>query len=290
MKKIIIFVVGLAAVVGLGFYFQPELLNFYSQLTQNLPQLQIPAFDTLVKNVEPTLATPAPLRAQQEAPQSVLTQAGVIKLTNEARAQNSLPALKENAKLDSVALAKAQDMLKNQYFEHVSPAGKGPGDLAKNVGYVYLAYGENLAMGNFADDQALIDGWMGSPGHRANILYKSYREIGVAVVRGTYEGKSTWMAVQEFGLPLSACAQPDASLKEQVDELRIQADNLEQKINDTRAQIESTQYASRSDYNQAVQAYNDMIDQYNALAAQNKSLAKIYNAQVASFNVCAGGL
>jgi len=289
MKKIAILVVLLAVVVGLGFYFRLELLNFYSRLTQNLPQLEIPAFDSLVKNVEPTLATPSPLRAKQEAPQSVLTKAGVINLTNDQRTQNGLPALKENAKLDSAALAKAQDMLKNQYFEHVSPAGAGPQDLAKSVGYAYLAYGENLAMGNFADDKALVEGWMASPGHRANILNSSYREIGVAVVKGKYEDKTTWLAVQEFGLPLSACAQPDSSLKNQIDALRVQADNLAQTINDTRAQIQSTQFVSRSQYNQAVQEYNDMVNQYNALVAQNKTLVKTYNAQVASFNVCAGG-
>src|SRR6185369_15716694 len=118
---------------------------------------------------------------------------------------SGLPALKENALLDKAAKKKLDDMFAQQYFEHINPQGKGPSDLAKSVGYDYIAIGENLALGNFKNDAELVQAWMDSPGHRANILNKQYTEIGVAVGQGTYEGKKTWLAVQEFGRPTSSC-------------------------------------------------------------------------------------
>ena len=120
---------------------------------------------------------------------TVLSQNDVIDLTNKARATyGSLPALKENSKLDFSAEKKLQDMFMKQYFEHVSPSGIGVGDLANQISYEYIVIGENLALGNFKDDQALVDAWMASPAHRANILNKHYTEIGVAVGKGTFEG------------------------------------------------------------------------------------------------------
>ena len=63
-----------------------------------------------------------------------------------------MSALKENEKLDQAALAKANDMFLKQYFEHVSPTGVGPGDLAQNYGYDYIIVGENLILGNFSSE------------------------------------------------------------------------------------------------------------------------------------------
>ena len=59
--------------------------------------------------------------------------------------------------------------------------------------------------------------WMNSPGHRANILNPHFQEIGVAVGKGMYEGHETWIAVQSFGMPLSACPASDANLKIKID-------------------------------------------------------------------------
>src|SRR5262249_8345343 len=126
-----------------------------------------------------------PLRGGDASANVTLTQAGVIKWTNIQRQENgALPALTVNAKLNESAQLKLKDMFAKQYFEHVSPSGVGPDGLANEVGYAYASIGENLALGNFADDRALVQAWMDSPGHRANILGKSYREIGVAVGKG----------------------------------------------------------------------------------------------------------
>ena len=110
-----------------------------------------------------------------------LTKAQVIEITNERRKENGgLAALKENLRLDVSAEKKLEDMFAKQYFEHLSPDNVGVKDLAKNAGYEYILIGENLAMGDFNNDSALLDAWMASPGHRENILNKNYTEIGVA--------------------------------------------------------------------------------------------------------------
>lgn len=286
MKKIGVIII-ILILLGLGFFFKDKLLDFYDQLTQKLPAIEkfsLGALDSLKNEI----LAPPPLRLTQDSVESFLTKAGVISLTNLERENSGLSSLKENAKLNSAALAKAQEMFKNQYFEHVSPAGAGPADLAKTVGYQYIIIGENLAMGNFADDQALVQGWMNSPGHRANILNARYQEIGVAVFKGTYQGKTTWMAVQEFGLPLSACPQPDIVLKTQIENLKNQLTSLSQTIEAKNAEINQTQYASRGQRNQAVGEYNDLVNQYNGLSAQLKNLVSNYNQQVSRFNACAG--
>lgn len=122
----------------------------------------------------------------------------LINLTNSSRAQNGLADLTGNDQLTSAALAKANDMLSNDYFAHTSPSGKTPWDFIKVTGYDYTHAGENLAIG-YTDDQELHDAWMASATHRANIMNANFREIGLAVVSGEYEGAQTIIVVQMFG-------------------------------------------------------------------------------------------
>ena len=89
--------------------------------------------------------------------------------TNQSRAANSLGALHENALLDQAAQEKANDMAKNGYFAHTSPAGVTPWHWFEDVGYNFSYAGENLAV-NFTDSQDVTNAWMNSPEHRANIL------------------------------------------------------------------------------------------------------------------------
>ena len=124
----------------------------------------------------------------------------LVNLTNSARAQNGLGALSSNAQLTSAAYAKAQDMLDNDYFAHTSPAGKTPWDFILGSGYAYIFAGENLAIG-YTDSDELFQAWMASATHRENILNSSFREIGMAVLSGEFEGAETIVVVQEFGAP-----------------------------------------------------------------------------------------
>jgi uncharacterized protein YkwD len=163
VKKIllsIIFIVALAAF----FHYGEKLSRKTQELTENLSNS--PALQELKREV----FTSGPLRNYTDAPTSKLTVTGTIYWTNQQRGQNNLPALKENLKLTQAAQLKVKDMFDKQYFEHISPQGVGPAGLAETVGYDYIAIGENLALGNFKDDQALVEAWMNSPGHRANIL------------------------------------------------------------------------------------------------------------------------
>jgi len=179
----------------------------------------------LIQEVEKQIVTPPPLRAIEEAPESFLTQAGVIKRTNLQREKYGLPPLKESPELNASAVIKTQDMLAKQYVSHLSPLGEGVADLVKRVGYQFIDLGENLALGNFQDDEILVQGWMDSPGHQANILSLQYQEIGAAVLRGELEGKITWLAVQHFGLPLAACPQPSEAILAKIETNKLSLKN-----------------------------------------------------------------
>ena len=124
----------------------------------------------------------------------------LVSMTNSTRAREGLGALSVNSELTSAAYAKAQDMLANQYFAHTSPQGKTPWDFIKNSGYNYAYAGENLAIG-YTDASELFSAWMASATHRQNILNPNFREIGMAVLSGDYEGAETIVVVQEFGTP-----------------------------------------------------------------------------------------
>lgn len=105
----------------------------------------------------------------------------VVELVNGIRAQNGLRPLAANWQLSRVARYKSQDMLNKKYFSHTSPTYGSPFDMIKSFGISYKTAGENIAMG-YRTPQAVVDGWMNSPGHRANILNASFTQIGVGYV------------------------------------------------------------------------------------------------------------
>src|SRR3989344_2881588 len=121
-------------------------------------------------------------------------------LTNDARAENNLPALTENSLLDEAARLKAEDMAARGYFAHTSPDGKSPWYWFNQVNYRYSLAGENLAV-NFFESEDVARAWMNSPTHRANIVKKDYTEIGIGVANGIFEGRNTVFVAQLFGKP-----------------------------------------------------------------------------------------
>jgi uncharacterized YkwD family protein/spore coat assembly protein SafA len=108
-------------------------------------------------------------------------EAEVIRLVNDIRTQNGLKALTTNWELSRVARYKSQDMLDKKYFSHTSPTYGSPFDMIKAFGLTYRAAGENIAYG-YSTPTKVVDGWMNSPGHKANILNKNYTQIGVGYV------------------------------------------------------------------------------------------------------------
>ena len=244
----------------------------------------VPAAPTVVQKV----AEPGPLRVTTPASTnpSDLSIRGVIEYTNGARSLNGgFPALIENSTLDRDAKIKLDDMFAKQYFEHQSPTGVGPGDIANAVGYQYVLVGENLALGDFGSDAKLVEAWMNSPGHRANILNAHYQEIGVAVGKGMYEGRLTWLAVQSFGMPLSACPVIDTQKKAQIDMNNAQVTAQSAALEAKKAQINSTS-TDDPNYNIYVNEFNALLPSYNALVVDTRTLVTEYNATVQAFNSC----
>ena len=105
----------------------------------------------------------------------------VIRLVNEIRVQNGLSALTYNWELSRVARYKSQDMVDNRYFSHTSPTYGTPFQMIRSFGLSYRSAGENIAYGQ-RTPQAVVNAWMNSSGHRANILSSSYTQIGVGYV------------------------------------------------------------------------------------------------------------
>lgn len=244
-------------------------------------------FSKLINLVKKDVNNSDVLRKLEQNPNAHLTQEGVINETNIRREQNNLQALSENDKLDEAATEKMNDLFDKQYFAHVSPTGQDPAYWVNKVGYSYIIIGENLALGDFDNDKALVDAWMASPGHRANILNKKFTEIGVAVGKRNYQGRETWIAVQEFGEPSSNCPQPDSSLKAQIDSANLELSSMETQINSLKSQINSTNSRSnREAYNQKVNEYNSLVAQYDNLSGDTKNLVNQYNGQVKALNQC----
>jgi uncharacterized protein YkwD len=229
---------------------------------------------------------PSPLRNTDNPAKSNLTRTGVMAQTNLQRRSNGLAGLKGNAFLDKDAEMKLKDMFTQQYFEHISPEGVAPSDLAQKAGYKYIIVGENLALGNFVDDKALVEAWMNSPGHRANILNKRYQEIGVAVGKGIFNGQTTWLAVQSFGTPQSACPGADAGIKRQIEENQVQITQLMTALTALKNKLEQNNYATREDYNRDADRYNSLVSTFNSLVETTKQLISQYNAQVQKLNEC----
>lgn len=107
----------------------------------------------------------------------------VVRLVNEIRVENGLKALTHDWELSRVARYKSQDMKDNGYFSHTSPVYGSPFQMMKSFGISYRSAGENIAKGQ-ATPEAVVNAWMNSSGHRANILSSSYTHIGVGYVEG----------------------------------------------------------------------------------------------------------
>ena len=127
----------------------------------------------------------------------------VLALVNQRRATgadcgsqgsfNPAPALRMNPALRCAARVHSADMAARQYFDHTNPDGENPGDRLARAGYVASTWGENIAFG-YGSPEAVVDGWMESDGHCANIMRPNFTEIGVGYGTGD-------MWTQVFGAP-----------------------------------------------------------------------------------------
>ncbi len=288
-KSKIIILVLILVVFGAGFYFKDNILGIYNNVGKDLKNLQKTDLGNVINEVAKKILPPPPLHVGGQENNVVLTKAKVIAETNIQRYNNGLlPPLIENLKLDTAAKAKANDMFKNQYFEHVSPSGVDPGSLVKSFRYDYIVSGENLILGNFSSEQEVVQDWMNSPGHRANILNNRFVDIGVAIIKGTYKGQTAWVGVQEFGLPLSSCPAPLDGLKKEIDDNKIKLDNLSLQIDSKRNEINNANQRSK-EYSVLIDEYNNLVNEYSQLSQDTKIFINQYNSQVSVFNQCVVG-
>ncbi|MFI8813095.1 MULTISPECIES: sigma-70 family RNA polymerase sigma factor [unclassified Streptomyces] len=140
---------------------------------------------------EPSSAAPAPKPAPP-APPSVAEQ--VTALVNTERATEGCAPVRGNGLMSTAAQRHSADMATRDYFSHTSPDGTDPGDRLTAAGYRWSTYGENIAKGQRTPAD-VMSSWMNSPGHRANILNCSFKEIGIGM-RNTGSGP-VW--TQNFG-------------------------------------------------------------------------------------------
>jgi uncharacterized protein YkwD len=164
-----------------------------------------------------------PATASRDCPNANLTPrpgnlelvvAATVCLVNDERARFGAPALLEDARLASAAAEHSRDMDARHYFEHVSPGGQTLLMRVRASGFipsgrVGYSLGENIAWGTLwlGTPRAIVKAWMASPGHRANILDRSYRYTGVgidaALPRSMSDGQAGGMYTQDFGTVFS---------------------------------------------------------------------------------------
>jgi uncharacterized protein YkwD len=126
----------------------------------------------------------------------------VLELTNAQRLQAGLQPLTLNSKLNNAAQAHSQDMALHDFFDHKGSNGSSIGDRAIASGYNFSRLGENIAAG-YATPEDVVQGWLNSPGHRANILNASYREIGIGyyyLANDTGNVNQNYYWTQDFGV------------------------------------------------------------------------------------------
>jgi uncharacterized protein YkwD len=247
-----------------------------------------------VREATGAVSAPPPLRKEGGDPEAAtLTADGIHAETNRHRAERGRAALRRDAALDAAAEAKLADMFGRQYFAHESPTGEGPADVIEAAGYAFVTVGENLALGGFDDDRDLVQAWMDSPGHRANILEAKFTEIGIAVGRGMYEGRMTWMAVQEFGKPASDCPAVSTELEASIEAGKARLAALEAEAQALKAELDAADKPrsreERDAYGARVDAYNALVREINALIGRIQGEIAVYNGQVQAYNACAEG-
>lgn len=146
---------------------------------------------TSTPKTTPTATPTSPSSPKAAAPASGVA-ARIVQLVNAERSKVGCSPVTLNAVLTKAAQAHSADMAAHQNMSHTGSDGSSPGDRITRAGYIWSTYGENVAYG-YATPEQVMAGWMSSPGHKANILNCSFKEIGV----GLAQPNSYW--TQDFG-------------------------------------------------------------------------------------------
>jgi uncharacterized protein YkwD len=299
MKKVLI----ILFILIIGFIFvylnQNRLINLYNNEVKNLKPIEInnnlKQLNESLNKIKNEVSLPEPIVLKRTAQETNLTNEGILNWTNFYRQQNALQNLNLSQKLNDIATLRAKDMFEKQYFSHYSPNGIGAPQIAADLNYEYIAIGENIALGNFKNDKDLVNAWMSSPGHRANILNSKYTDIGIAVMYGKFKDEQTgqeqniWIAVQIFSKPM-LCLKPDENLKNKINSLKSEIESLKQQASDIYDYLSKNNVLrSREEiinFNEKVSNYNNLVKIINKKIEELKVLIAKYNLQVEMFNNC----
>ena len=180
-------------------------LKQYTPAEKPVTQVQKPAAPVeKPATPAPAPATPAPTPVEKPAApiekndttvsSSNLTyEQKVVELVNVERQKAGLSTLKMDSAISNVARAKSKDMAVNNYFAHQSPTYGSAGDMLRQFGISWSAWGENIASGQ-RTPEIVVNAWMNSPGHRANILSNNFSKIGVGYVTNS-NGTPYWTQI-----------------------------------------------------------------------------------------------
>lgn len=161
----------------------------------------------LVMGVALWLAYPAVSRSQQGvlSYSNSINNGSLLDATNQQRRKDQKSELTNNPLLTKAAQAKAEDMVKRNYWSHNTPDGQAPWVFVESTGYQFQSVAENLAYG-FDDSSETIKGWLNSPSHRENLLSNDYQEVGFGIVESSnYLGKGPeTIVVAIYGKPGNA--------------------------------------------------------------------------------------
>ncbi|HEX6178213.1 MAG TPA: CAP domain-containing protein [Thermoanaerobaculia bacterium] len=146
-------------------------------LARDLERVLGPGSVTVQRRTTTTASAPA------RRTRAAVSAQALVDAMNRQRAAYGLGPLRLNDSLSLAATDRVADMFEQRYFDHVAPDGTQPFVWMQRRGYDYRTAGENLAVGYTTADR-VVSGWMNSPGHRANILGRSFDEIGIAVANG----------------------------------------------------------------------------------------------------------
>lgn len=142
----------------------------------------------------PAAGVPAPHAARPGSLEDLEdAEDAVVRLTNAERAEAGCPPVRVDPRLRRAAREHSRDMARRDYVGHLNPEGQTPGERMAAAGYRY-GYAENIAWG-YRDPSSVVAGWMGSEGHRRNMLDCDNRAVGV----GVYVGTDGRLWTQDFG-------------------------------------------------------------------------------------------
>lgn len=175
-----------------GFYYEPTNMKTTVNTTKNenapvMNRAEAPSTERAIPTTETkTTTTAAP--ATTQAPTTSNYEQRVAELVNVERQKNGLAPLTLDSEISNVARIKSKDMSDNNYFAHQSPTYGSAGNMLTQFGIKWNAWGENIAAGQKTPED-VVNAWMNSEGHRANILSPNFSKIGVGYVNN---GRPHW--------------------------------------------------------------------------------------------------